>query len=86
MMGFMHGESRALPFFGAMTIEVLQASQTSIHGDLYFDLLAKEAGDPSSTPFTMRVARGVCTIPPTPGAMLKAHFLSGQVERLTPVG
>ena len=69
-----------------MNLEILQASQTSIHGDLYYDLLVMEAGDPSRTPFMLRVARGVCVTSPAPGAVVKATFLSGQVERLTPPG
>ena len=78
----MNGESRSLPFFGSMNLEVLQASQTSLHGDIYYDLLVMEAGDPTRSPFALRVARGACTIPPSPGAVVKASFLSGQVERI----
>ena len=80
----MNGENRSLPFFGSMNLEIVQASQTSIHGDLYYDLLVMEAGDPGRTPFMLRVARGACTVAPSPGAVVKAAFLSGQVERLTP--
>lgn len=82
--GLMDNESRTLPFFGSMNLEILQASQTSIHGDIYYDLLVAEAGDPSRTSFMLRVARGVCATSPAPGTIVKASFLSGQVERLTP--
>ncbi|MAJ46268.1 MAG: hypothetical protein CBC35_03020 [Planctomycetes bacterium TMED75] len=80
----MDRETRTLPFFGSLNLEILQASQTSIHGDIYYDLMVVEAGDPSRTPFMLRVARGVCATSPGPGTLVKANFLSGQVERLTP--
>ena len=67
-----------------MNLEILQASQTSLHGDVYYDLMVMEAGDPNRVPFSLRVARGVCAVPPSPGAVVKASFLSGQVERITP--
>lgn len=82
----MQGETRSLPFFGSMNLEILQASQTSLHGDIYYDLMVMEAGDPNRAPFALRVARGVCAVPPSPGAVVKASFLSGQVERITPPG
>jgi len=69
---------------GSMTLEILQASQTSLHGDIYFDLLVSEAGAAAPDPFAVRVARGVCAVQPMPGAMIRATFLSGQIERITP--
>lgn len=74
----------SLPILGAMTFEVLQASQTSLHGDVYFDLLVREAGNAAGEPHQLRVARDVCAIAPTPGAIVRASFLMGQVERITP--
>ncbi len=76
---------KILPFLGAMNLEILQASQTSLHGDLYFDLMVRETGDMDADPFQLRVARGACGVPPTPGARVKANFLAGQVESLQPV-
>jgi hypothetical protein len=82
----MDREQRSLPFMGTMTLEILQASQTSLHGDVYFDLLVNEAGEVGGEPFSVRVARGACTVQPVPGAMIRATFLSGQIERITPAG
>jgi len=80
----MQNDQRQLPFMGSLNLEVLQASQTSLHGDLYFDLMVRESGSQASEPFMIRVAKGACVLSPTPGVMVKAQFLSGQVERLTP--
>ena len=80
----MQRDRRDLPFLGAINLEILQASQTSIHGDLYFDLMARESGDGSGEPFHLRVSCGACATPPMPGALVKAEFLAGQVQAITP--
>lgn len=74
----------SLPILGALNLEILQASQTSLHGDIYFDLLVRETGNAEAEPFPLRVARHTCTVPPVPGALIRAQFLAGQVERITP--
>lgn len=75
-----------LPFLGAMSLEILQASQTSLHGDLYFDLMVRESGDVAGQPFLLRVSKDACTAPPMPGVHVRAEFLAGQVQRITPAG
>lgn len=82
----MNDSQGSLPILGAMTFEVLQASQTSLHGDVYFDLLVREAGNMACEPVSLRVARDACAVAPVPGAMVRASFLMGQVERITPAG
>jgi hypothetical protein len=67
-----------------MNLEILQASQTSLHGDIYFDLMVRESGDIAGEPFMMRVAQGACRVAPAPGTQVKATFLAGQVESLQP--
>lgn len=79
----MQPSPRILPFAGALTLEILQATQTSLHGDVYFDLLVREAGNADDDPFLIRVARDACATSPTPGAIVRATFLAGQLERLT---
>ena len=53
----MQNDQRQLPFLGSLNLEVLQASQTSLHGDLYFDLMVRESGNQGSEPFMIRVAK-----------------------------
>ena len=78
--------NKNLPFLGALNVEILQASQTSLPGDLYFDLMVRESGDAEGVPFQIRVSRGACQLAPMPGTHVKASFLAGQVESITPAG
>ena len=82
----MNPARRDLPFLGALNLEILQASQTSLHGDIYFDLMVRESGDGAGEAFSLRVPRDACAIPPSPGSHVKAEFLAGQVRQLTPTG
>ena len=82
----MQPANRNLPFLGALNLEILQAAQTSLHGDIYFDLMVRESGDAECPPFQLRVSREACQVPPVPGIHVKAEFLAGQVQRILPSG
>jgi len=82
----MNPARRDLPFLGALNLEILQASQTSLHGDIYFDLMVRESGDGTGEAFALRVSRDACKTPPAPGSHVRAEFLAGQVSELKPAG
>ena len=64
---------------GSWTIRVQAVRPFSIHGDLYYELHAVRANDPSGAPFSIKLPRHASAGEPQPGQTLLVKFLMGQV-------
>lgn len=68
-----------LPLVGSVEVEVHDARGTSIHGDLYVDLLVAPPGAP---PWPLRVPQASVGVVPQRGDRLRLHLLMSQVDRV----
>ncbi len=79
--------------FGRARATVRHATSISIHGDIYYDIVADLAPAPgvdtgnneSSGPAAIRLPGHLCPERPQPGQTLELAFLMGQVNAVTPV-
>ena len=72
-----------LPLVGSVEVEVHDARGTSIHGDLYVDLLVAPSG---AAPIPLRVAQSALGTVPQRGERLRLHLLMSQVDRVERIG
>lgn len=72
-----------LPLVGSVEVEVHEARGTSIHGDLYVDLLV---APPAAAPIPLRVAQSALDAMPQRGERLRLHLLMSQVDRVERIG
>jgi hypothetical protein len=85
--------NQRLPMFGRARARVTHVTSVSIHGDIYYDIIADlspapggDTGNGESTgPATIRLPAHLCPEPPRPGQTLELAFLMGQVNAVTPV-
>lgn len=75
------------PLIGQMIADVLAVQATSIHGDIYYDLVARlrapDADEGDTQDARVRVASHLCEREPTPGDQLTLSFLMGQINGVT---
>lgn len=73
------------PLIGQMHAEVVAVQSTSIHGDIYYDMIARlrqvDAGeDDAAQDARVRVASHLCEREPVAGDRLTLSFLMGQIN------
>ena len=72
-----------LPMMGEVEVVVRSARSTSIHGDLYHDLVVDPSdGSPAEA---IRVPAHLCAAAPRPGDRLRLRMLMSQVDAATPI-